>query len=149
MRRITKGNAREHLLDSIGRFQKMTGESIAVVYSWKGSLSAAGNDQFRKHVSESKENFWRLLTLEHSKPDEFDFSNKEFEMMELVKQDLKSHNVNTLRKILSWATQKTTSKFPIIYLISLGDYLTRICCFLYTYLSIKHITILSTVEFAH
>ena len=105
---ITKGNARDYLLDSIGRFQKVTGESIAVVYSWKGSLSAVGNYQFRKHVSDSKEDFWRLLTGTY----------KEFEMIELVKQDLKSHNVNTLRKILSWATQKTTSKFPIIYIIS-------------------------------
>ena len=124
MPRITKGNAREHLSEAITRFQKVTGESIGVVYSWKGALSVIGNNYFREHISDTKETVWRSLTFERSTLD--DSSNildKEDEMVHLIQQDLKSLSVQTLRKILSWATQKATGEFSCY-----STYTIQQCC---------------------
>ena len=114
MPRETKGNAKNYLSDATIRFQKVTGESIGVVYSWKGTLSVLGDNSFRQHVSDSTEFIWRALTFGKSTFEDSGLvQDKESKMLELVKKDINSHNVQTLRKILSWATQKTTSKFSV------------------------------------
>ena len=55
MPRKIKGNAKKYLSDATIRFQKVTGKSIGVVYSWKGTLSVLGDNSFRQHVSDSTE----------------------------------------------------------------------------------------------
>ncbi|KAI6648094.1 hypothetical protein LOD99_11903 [Oopsacas minuta] len=104
MPRITKGNAREHLAKAIATFTKVTGESVGFVYSWRGQLSVLGSDTYRQHVAETKEQIWRSLTFERSVVGDSSVVRddyKEDEMMNLMKQDPHTHNVQALRKILS------------------------------------------------
>ena len=83
----------EHLSEVITRFQRVTGESIGVVYSRKGALSVIVNNYVRENISDTKETVWRSLTFERSTLD--DSSNildKEDETMHLLQQDL-NHSV--------------------------------------------------------
>ena len=41
---MTNENARSMLCGMIERFQTVTNESIGVVYSWRGGVSALGNE---------------------------------------------------------------------------------------------------------
>ena len=106
MPRITKGNARQHLSDAILRFNKVTGESVGVVYSWKGNLSVLGNESFKNFVSEDRETIWQTLALGQPSSDIPDI---ESEMVDLLKEDIISHSVHTLREIVTWVTRKTNS----------------------------------------
>ena len=107
MPRITKGNVKEYLSDASAKFHQVFGESIGVVHSWEVIWS----ESFRRHVSDSRETVWRWLIPEHAiNEGHGNMTNPDDEMNYLLKQDLKSHTVQTLRKILSWATHKSIGK---------------------------------------
>ena len=80
-------------------------------YSWKGTLSVLGDNTFRQHVSDSTESIWRALTFGKSTFEDSKLvQDKESEMLELelVKKDINSHNVQTLR-----GYSKATNKFSV------------------------------------
>ena len=51
--------ARQMLATTLKRFREVTGESVDVVYSWKGSLSVLGTDSYKSHVTSNKEEIWK------------------------------------------------------------------------------------------
>ena len=106
MPRMNKGNAREMLSQTIRLFQEITKESIGVVYSYKGGLSVLGSNSFRKYVSDNRENILLSLSCTGQKEDILKMPERDSEMINKL-NDLKNLNVQTLRSIVSWATQKS------------------------------------------
>ena len=64
MQRPTKENAREVLLKLCNQFQKVTGESLGVTFTWDGSLDIFGSNTFREIIQERKDDIWKSLILQ-------------------------------------------------------------------------------------
>ena len=115
MPRMTKGNARKMLFSTIENFQKVTGERIACVFTWNGSLSVMGNEKFKSFISENKDNIWKLLyqpqsELIVSKPDH------DHELINLLDKDILCQNVETLRRMVVFGIHQTIGKYHYMYI---------------------------------
>ena len=108
MPRMTKSNARVMLDLTMKNFTNVTGESVGVVFSWKGQLSVLGTDSYKVYVTANKRSIWRKLAFTTqkiiSKP------AHDVEMNNMLDDDLNKCNVPTLRKRISWVTQKSIGK---------------------------------------
>ena len=104
---MTKANAREMLQRTLSRFKHITGEQVAVVFTWNGSLSILGNSSFTKFADTNKEEIWQNLAAKSfdTKP------THDLEMASKMEGDLKGSSVMTLRRMVSWITQKSTGNF--------------------------------------
>ena len=99
-------NARQMISKTIERFQNVTKESIAVVYSWRGGISVLGQEHFRNYVAQNKEEIWHALVFENVNGDKIELPERDLEMLSNL-DNIPKLNVNTLRKVASWATQRS------------------------------------------
>ena len=63
MPRMTQGNARGMVQRSLENFSKVTGEKVALVFSWHGTLCVLGNDKVKEFVTREKDEIWKSLAL--------------------------------------------------------------------------------------
>ena len=108
MQRLTKKNAREVLLKLCDRFQKVTGESLGVTFTWDGSLDIFGSNTFREIIQERKEDIWKSLILQTNQT-----KNKrllDMEMFQILQGDVNKCTSEKLRRLISWAVQKSTGE---------------------------------------
>ena len=107
---MTNENARSMLCGMIERFQTVTNESIGVVYSGRGGVSALGNEKFRTYVAQNKDEIWNNLAFENRTKQQLTIPERDLDMLALLDNILKL-NVHVLRKIGSWATQRTIGMY--------------------------------------
>ena len=106
MSAMTKANAKAHLSRTLERFKSVTGQSYGVFFTWEGGLSIMGTSKFKNFVMENKDEMWRNIAY----PDSNNTSKPahEQEIISMIEDHRASYNVSTLRRIISWITQKTT-----------------------------------------
>ena len=54
MPRTCRANARQRLSAFLKNFQKATGESVGIVFTWNGSLPLLGTASYKEHVLANK-----------------------------------------------------------------------------------------------
>ena len=86
----------------------MTGESVGVVFTWKGELSVLGTSAYKGHVIANKQAIWRKLAF--TKEKRFDKPAHDAECCSMLQDDISKCNVPTLRRLISWVTQRSTGK---------------------------------------
>ena len=108
MPRMTKSNARQMLAATLKRFREVTGESVSAVFSWKGFLSVLGTDSYKSYVNANKETIWKKLALTSKK--EISKPEHDVELLQMLEGDITKYNVPTLRRLVSWVTQKSIGR---------------------------------------
>ena len=93
------------LATTLKRFKEVTGESVGVVYSWKGNQTVLGTDSYKSHVTSNKEMIWIKLALTWEK--EISKSEHDLELLQMSKGDVTKYNVPTLRGLISWLTRRS------------------------------------------
>ena len=108
MPRISRANARQKLAAFLKNFQEVTGESVGVVFTWKGNLSVLGTTSYKSHVLANKQAIWRKLAWTSSK--KFHKPTYDSECISMLQEDISKFSVPTLRRLISWVTQRSTGK---------------------------------------
>ena len=114
MERMNKRNARNILLKVCDQFHKISGESVGVTYTWTGSLAIFGSPHFRKAIESNKEEIWRSLAFQ-SKEVTAKKPMLDKELSDLVQGDVDKISSENLRRLISWATKKSTGIVNIIF----------------------------------
>ena len=112
---MNKENARTFLARTCDNFFKFTGEVVALTFSWKGMLTVYGPDAFKQLIKDHTDEVWESLSLpDHAnKGEKTKKSQKQSRplvddlMNTMLKGDVKQHTRSTLRKLVSWATQRS------------------------------------------
>ena len=63
MQRMKKKNSREVLSKVCDQFQRVTGESVGVAFTWTGSLDILGPNAIREMIKENKDKVWLSLAI--------------------------------------------------------------------------------------
>ena len=109
MPQMTKGNARQMLQRTLSRFKQVTGQRIGVLFTWDGGPSVLANGPFTDFINANKDVIWKCLA---NCPNSLDsIPAHDLGMTAKIESDITACNVNTLRKIVSWITQKSLSMF--------------------------------------
>ena len=86
MPRISITNARQKLAAFLKNFQDVTGESVGVVFKWKGELSVLGTSAYKGHVIANKQAIWRKLAF--TKERRFDKPTHDAECCSMLQDDI-------------------------------------------------------------
>ena len=105
---MTMANARVMLQRTLTRFKQVTGQRVGVVYKWEGGLSVFRNSLFTDLINEHTSEVWESLACPNITSS---IPAQEFEMAASIKGDLKKLNVMSLRRMISWITQKSVGRF--------------------------------------
>ena len=111
MPKMTKGNARQMLQRTLTRFKQVTGQRVAVVFTWEGKLSVLANAQYAEFIHEHKDIVWSSLAVSTESNPSRSIPSRDLEMAENIASDLLNYNVKSLRSMISWLTQKYTGWF--------------------------------------
>ena len=82
---MTNENAHPMLCKTIERFQAVTNESVGVVYSWRGGVSALGNEKFRIYIADNKDEIWKNLAFVNRTKESLTIPERDLEMLVLEK----------------------------------------------------------------
>ena len=110
---MTRANAREMLTNTLKKFHSITGESIGVVFTWQGKLATIGPENFQSLIGTVKEDACKSHVGKPAHLDKRRFTNDK-EILELLKGDLNSYNVPTIRRLASWVTKQSVGKYLIL-----------------------------------
>ena len=61
MPQMNKTNARAMLQRTLTRFKQVTGQRVAVVFTWEGGLSVLGNSLFTQFINDNSTDVWKTL----------------------------------------------------------------------------------------
>ncbi|KAI6657249.1 hypothetical protein LOD99_11152 [Oopsacas minuta] len=109
MPRMTNANAREKLSSTLKQFRSITGESIGVVFTWRGKLATMGTENFQNLIHSQKNEFCGSIVGSHRETDTEKF-NQDKEIIDQLDGDLESYSVPTLRRLVSWITKRSVGK---------------------------------------
>ncbi|KAI6660641.1 hypothetical protein LOD99_10372 [Oopsacas minuta] len=109
MPRMTNANAREKLSSTLKQFRSITGESIGVVFTWRGKLATMGTENFQNLIHSLKNEFCGSIVGSHRETDTEKF-NQDKEIIDQLDGDLESYSVPTLRRLVSWITKRSVGK---------------------------------------
>ena len=107
MPQMNKTNARAVLQRTLTRFKQVTGQRVAVVFTWEGGLSVLGNSLFTQFINDNSTDVWKTLAFPSTNSS---IPAQELEMAASIEGDLSKMNVKSLRRIISWITQKSVGK---------------------------------------
>ena len=111
MPKMCKGNARQMLQRTLTRFKQVTGQRVAVVFTWEGKLSVLATAQYSEFIQEHKDVVWNSLAVSNESNPSRSIPSRDLEMAENIASDLQNYNVKSLRSMISWITQKYTGWF--------------------------------------
>ncbi|KAI6660030.1 hypothetical protein LOD99_14371 [Oopsacas minuta] len=93
MPRMTNANAREKLSSTLKQFRSITGESIGVVFTWRGKLAIMGTENFQNLIHSQKNEFCGSIVGSHRETDCERF-NQDKKILDQLDGDLKSYRKN-------------------------------------------------------
>ena len=121
---MPKGNAREILTHNLRRFTSVTGQSLGLVFTWKGELSLVGSELFKSFITEHQSEVWKSVACQVHSQERCNPTHEENLLQLVLSGDFICCNVMTLRKIVALNMQKYA-----------GMYKQRILYYNYNYLS--------------
>ena len=111
MARVYKWNARERLIKTCDKFYKLTGEVVGIVMTWKGALTVLGPEHFRSFISPQKDAIWNSLSPKSLCHQQSNETLHGAHMQELLRGDVASYTMQSLRRIVSSLTKESVGTF--------------------------------------